>query len=597
MAIRCMIAAASLAAAMTYATTSSADALTGPMRGVAFNQLNVNIGGASGPIGDSADGNPANSSPNRNAIYYVLDNQDDDDPSSNQVVGQAIRAQIDNLLTAYEHAGINTIRLVISATFIQDYCNGSGSHPTTDPNYANSYCRSFSYPGLLSDPNNGGKPTNQALFDAVNSLLAKFNAGTHAGNFKVDLSTTGIGTAQIQSDGSKLKNFTCESLGGGGDTNNAHFDPPCADFGDSNNPPFDVPFGNDEEYLSGWFANVIGPHQDQIALAEIGVTLRMCQGTTCDGDSSATTQEINNGEFIKVLWAWEQSVIKPQYPAVAVTYETEAQNSSLSGAPDPSQVAAIAGWSWAHTPGVPYNSISIYPAEAHGTSEAQYESATNALLNAYYGASHGVPLWLDEFGATVSYVPTGVTPPSNPNNTNDAVKLLDGFLTASTCQAGLGRDIPKIVWIGTDDLNTNQLGSERELFRLISGFDADNVPITLQQWSNVNQWYQTADTSTPANGYVATLKATAIGGQLSSCGIPSGAPSFSMVSGPSHGTMSITNASTGAFSYTPASGFWGNDSFVFANAVTQVGSTQVPVSTGTESIYVYDPAIMSVLIN
>ncbi|HEY3645631.1 MAG TPA: Ig-like domain-containing protein [Gammaproteobacteria bacterium] len=598
MTIRYAFAAALFAAAATYTATCSADAQTGPIRGVAFNQLNVNIGGASGSINGSADGNPNNTNGNRNGLYYVLDNQDDNDPATNQVVGEAIRSQIDNLLDAYENAGINTIRLVISGTFIQNYCAGPGLKAAANPNFTDSYCHTFSYPGTLDPVTQVA--SNQKFFDAVNSLLAKFNSGSHAGQFKVDITTTGIGTAKILAGGQRLVNYACESLGGLGDTDNAGFDPNCGDLGDSANPPYDVPFGNLEEYLNSWFAKVIAPNQAQIALVEIGATLRMCQVTTCDGDSAATDQEVNNGEYIKIVWAWEQANIKPQYPSVAVSYETEAQrpNGTAGAIPDPSQVAAIVHWSNSNTPGLPYNSMSIYLAETHGTTTAQYESSANDLLSAYYGAAGSVPLWLDESGATVTYIPPGATPPSDTHDSNDAKSLLDGLLTATTCQAGLGKDIPKIIWIGTDDLNTNQLDSDpsktQELFRLIQGYDADNIPMPLPQWNKVSRWYWAQDQTSAGDGYVATKKGTAISDQLSSCGISTGVPTFQVVTAPSHGTVTITNTATGAFTYTPHASFWGNDSFVFANGVGPLG---VPSNSWTESIYVYNPAIMSVLIN
>lgn len=64
-----------------------------------------------------------------------------------------------------------------------------------------------------------------------------------------------------------------------------------------------------------------------------------------------------------------------------------------------------------------------------------------------------------------------------------------------------------------------------------------------------------------------------------------GTPVFSVVTAPAHGTASITNTTTGAFTYTPAAGYIGRDSFTFqlANGLDTSG-------TATESITVADVA-------
>lgn len=69
---------------------------------------------------------------------------------------------------------------------------------------------------------------------------------------------------------------------------------------------------------------------------------------------------------------------------------------------------------------------------------------------------------------------------------------------------------------------------------------------------------------TVSNGMVTTNVGVAVNGTLAgnnpcSCGTLA----FSIVSQPVHGTVTLTNAATGAFTYTPASGYAGADSFTF----------------------------------
>ncbi len=95
---------------------------------------------------------------------------------------------------------------------------------------------------------------------------------------------------------------------------------------------------------------------------------------------------------------------------------------------------------------------------------------------------------------------------------------------------------------------------------------------------------------TASNGSVTTSENTAVNGSLSAS---STAPlSFAVVTAPAHGTVSITNAATGAFTYTPTSGFSGSDSFTFdasnsggASNVATESVTVNPVSTGCAAGY------------
>lgn len=87
------------------------------------------------------------------------------------------------------------------------------------------------------------------------------------------------------------------------------------------------------------------------------------------------------------------------------------------------------------------------------------------------------------------------------------------------------------------------------------------------------------------NGSVTTTQNQAVSGTLSASD-PDGDPlTFSIVSAPGNGTVSITNTATGAFTYTPNSGFTGNDSFTF-----KANDGQSDSNVATESVTVNPPA-------
>lgn len=85
-----------------------------------------------------------------------------------------------------------------------------------------------------------------------------------------------------------------------------------------------------------------------------------------------------------------------------------------------------------------------------------------------------------------------------------------------------------------------------------------------------------------ANGSVTTNAGTAVNGTLAATG--TGPLTFAIIAQPGHGTVSITNAGTGAFTYTPASGYSGSDSFTFT-ASNSGGAS----NTATESVTVNAP--------
>jgi photosystem II stability/assembly factor-like uncharacterized protein len=89
--------------------------------------------------------------------------------------------------------------------------------------------------------------------------------------------------------------------------------------------------------------------------------------------------------------------------------------------------------------------------------------------------------------------------------------------------------------------------------------------------------YNTAQPPTAGDGSVSTAANTAVSGKLQACG---GTLTFQAATQPTHGTVTVTAAS-GAFTYTPAAGFTGTDSFTFTASNT--AGTSAPA---TETISV-----------
>ncbi|MEW9624645.1 protease pro-enzyme activation domain-containing protein [Rhodanobacter geophilus] len=91
----------------------------------------------------------------------------------------------------------------------------------------------------------------------------------------------------------------------------------------------------------------------------------------------------------------------------------------------------------------------------------------------------------------------------------------------------------------------------------------------------------TVTVPTASNGSVSTNENTAVSGTLAATASGGASLTFAVVAQPAHGTVAITNAATGAFTYTPASGYTGSDSFTF-DATDSAGTSNV----ATESVTV-----------
>ena len=120
---------------------------------------------------------------------------------------------------------------------------------------------------------------------------------------------------------------------------------------------------------------------------------------------------------------------------------------------------------------------------------------------------------------------------------------------------------------------SNYTGSDSFTFKA-----TDNVTGTVSNTATESETVNstTVNPPTASNGSVTTNENTAVSGTLSATG--SGTLTFAVVTNPAHGTVSITNASTGAFTYTPASNYVGSDSFTFH--ASNSGGTS---NTATES--------------
>ncbi|HEU5398150.1 MAG TPA: Ig-like domain-containing protein [Gammaproteobacteria bacterium] len=122
---------------------------------------------------------------------------------------------------------------------------------------------------------------------------------------------------------------------------------------------------------------------------------------------------------------------------------------------------------------------------------------------------------------------------------------------------------------------TNYTGSDS--FTFTATDSAGNVSNTATESVTVNS--TVVNPPTANNGSVSTNENTAVNGTLSASG--TGTLSYAVVTGPTHGSVTITNASTGAFTYTPASNYSGSDSFTF-DASNSGGTSNV----ATESVTV-----------
>ena len=93
---------------------------------------------------------------------------------------------------------------------------------------------------------------------------------------------------------------------------------------------------------------------------------------------------------------------------------------------------------------------------------------------------------------------------------------------------------------------------------------------------------------TASNGSLSTNAGTAASGTLTASDADGDALTFTIVTQPAHGTLKLTDASKGNFTYTPTTGYSGTDSFTFT-----ANDGYLDSNAGTESITVAAPATSS----
>lgn len=86
------------------------------------------------------------------------------------------------------------------------------------------------------------------------------------------------------------------------------------------------------------------------------------------------------------------------------------------------------------------------------------------------------------------------------------------------------------------------------------------------------------DAPTGTNGTLTTDEDTAGTGTLAGNDVDLDALTFSIVTQPSNGTVTITNAATGAYTYTPSNNYSGSDSFTFKVTANSVDSNMATVN-------------------
>src|SRR5690348_15885004 len=91
---------------------------------------------------------------------------------------------------------------------------------------------------------------------------------------------------------------------------------------------------------------------------------------------------------------------------------------------------------------------------------------------------------------------------------------------------------------------------------------------------------------------LATYTGTALSGVLTASDASGNALSFSVTT-PAHGSVNLSNATTGAFTYTPAAGYSGTDSFSFTakDTVTGLSSAAPSVSLTVSALPVSTCAV------
>jgi len=118
----------------------------------------------------------------------------------------------------------------------------------------------------------------------------------------------------------------------------------------------------------------------------------------------------------------------------------------------------------------------------------------------------------------------------------------------------------------------NYNGSDSFTFKVSDGAMSSNVATVNLTVSPVN------DAPIATGKAITVAEDTAISGVLPASDVDKDALTFSVVTKPTHGTVTLVNASTGAFSYKPAANYYGADSFTFKASDGKLSSNVATIS-------------------
>jgi len=484
------------------------------------------------------------------SMEWVLDNQCPSctdssvlDADGNPVL---VRSEISNLLGQYKAAGVNYIRLFAAKSFYDTYCGAANR-----ANNTGSYCYGYdpTWTATCSDPALPGTIVNCHVLGAMQVFINLINTD-YPGQFKVELLISGVKDDSILTTAAQK-----------------------------------------EAYIADWVDNIVlnPANSGYMGLTMLGVGLSVCDHTGCDGDPGADAIPVqDDGEFIKTIWSWATT----RYgTSLYWSYETVSQEPSggqcsIGGTPVSGGMfmQCIANWANNNTPGLPYLGTSVYITESPGNTPADYANGAGQVLESYYSIAT-TPLWIDEFGGQTQ------SPFSDQTQQNS----ISGILLASRCHADLGLGSATVLWITGNDYDPNAAPTFPQ-FGVVSGFDQNAMPVMRQAWSTLSGSYNysTRFGDTGSRFQVASHSSTT--GILTTCSLTGNVSSFAIVTNPSHGTLTLTNAGTGAYTYTPSGSYVGTDTFSFQ--VTFSDGWVSPAVTGSVLIYPpISPAQMTELTN
>ena len=248
-------------------------------------------------------------------------------------------------------------------------------------------------------------------------------------------------------------------------------------------------------------------------------------------------------------------------------------------------------------------SYSVVSAPAHGNvsiTNASTGAFTYTPTNGYAGADTFTFQAIDGAGtasnaATESVTVNDVAATANAGTaTTGPDQAVSGSLSATAAYSGQILTYFVVAQPGHGSASITNSSAGAFVYTPATGYaGADSFTFRVQDqagtYSNTATVSVTVTDIAPTanNGSAATLAGLAVSGTLSATTAYNGqALTYSVVGSPAHGTASITNASTGAYTYTPSSGFAGSDSFTFK--VTDAAGTAS--NTATVSVTVNDRA-------